>query len=318
MAVLSYAPPSLVGRPGIQFFNQKSVDFAQGALWRRMDFLVTVVAGTPTYANPNGALATTVPSLAGLTVTPNGTASPGLAQATLYGFFTYTTGTVESLPSPEFIISNTAGFRASVNVSATVGVPAGATGYNLYVGVREGVEWQQNPILGTPVALGTVTTLVYPLANSVGANRAATNAIGTAAAPLLGLANDDFDVYYSPGGTSFSSRSPFGVDVTAPPAGFPEQYRAKVTALSGGQLIEISLLQPWTGQLYQQAGINFQAATGTAGGCFVADTSQSNKILTILDKVQGPTNSAYEDVGVNSDTGARVICSINSTAVLAF
>jgi hypothetical protein len=158
---------------------------------------------------------------------------------------------------------------------------------------------------------------VYPLANSVGANRASTNSAGTATAPLLGLANDDYDIYYTQ--NLFTSRAPFGVDVSGPPMGFPEQYRAKVTALSGGQLIEIALLQPWTGQTFAQAGLNYQAAAaGTSGGCFIADTSQTNKILTIIDKVQGPINPGYEDVGQNSDIGARVVCSINNNAVLAF
>jgi hypothetical protein len=236
----------------------------------------------------------------------------------LYAFFTYTIGSVESLPSPEFTVTNTAGYRAAVNISSTVGVPAGATGYNIYVGTREGVEWQQNPTLGTPVALGTKTTLVYPLANSVGANRASTNSVGTSTAPLLGLANDDYDVFYSQGNAVFNNRAPFGVDVSGPPMGFPEQYRAKITALSGGQQFEMSLYQPWTGQLYQPAGIQYIPFSGGSGGCFVADTSQSNKILTIIDKVQGPTNPAYDDVGVNSDTGARVICQINGTGVWAF
>lgn len=290
----------------------------QGAVWRRMDFLISVLSGTIAYPNPNGALATVVPTLAGLTVNQSDTASAGLLGQQLWGFFTYTTAGVESQPSPEFLITNNYGYRASVNVSSTVGVPSGATGYNLYVGTREGIEWQQNPTVGTPVALGTKTTLVYPLANSIGANRAATNAVGTATAPLLGLANDDFDVFYSPGNSIFSNRSPFGVDASAPPVGFPEQYRAKVTALSAGQAFEISLLQPWTGQLFAQAGINYQAASGGTAGCFVADTSQSNKILTIIDKVQGPQNPAYDDVGTYSDTGARVIAQINSNGVWAF
>ncbi len=280
-----------------------------------MDFLALTTRGTIVYPNPNGALATTVPTLAGVSVISNYLASAGTATTALFGFITYTTGTVESLPSPEFLITNTNNYQAGVNVSATVGVPTGATGYNLYIGFREGIEWQQNPTIGTPIALGTTTTTYPGLINAIGATRAATNFIGTAANPMLGLANDDFDVRFTAGPIFAANTQPFGADVTGPPMGFAEQYRSKVTALSGGQLIEMSLLQPWTGQLFAGAGLNYNVASG----CFVADTSQANKPLTIVDKVQGPINPAYEDVGVNSDTGARVIVSINTTTnVLAF
>jgi len=303
-STLAILPPSLIGKPGIQAFNIKGAFEAQGADFRRGDFLQNVVTGTLTQPAPTGALAAVVPTVAPVIVA-NGTALTGAAKTVYVAYYTYEASGTESLPSAEFFVVNTPGFEATVTVPAA-GAPAAATGFNLYVGLYTGTEQQQV----ATTALGSAATVPIPLTNYAGANRAATNATTN----IFGLAVDDFDVYYQNGTAySFSNRSPFGADVSGPPMGFYEQYQTKVIALSGGQQFVMSLLQAWTpALLYTTCGIVYETAYNT----FAADTTQSNKILTIQGKVQGTTNPQFDDVGANFDTGARVIVAVTTTSAL--
>jgi hypothetical protein len=304
VAVLTYYPPSLVGKGGIQFFNMASGFEAQNAAFRRGDFLVNSTTGSITSPSPTGSLATTVPTQLPV-VTPNNASSTNNSVQTLYAYHTYYGSGTESLPSAEFTIVNNVGYAAAVSVASS-GAPSAATGWNLYVGLVPGGEWQQL----TNQSFGPNVAIPYPLTNSVGWNRGATNL----STNLVGIAVDDFDVQFHSGpAASFKNTSPFGADVSGPPMGFYEQYQTKVYTLGGGQRFEISLVQAWyPGLLYSTCGLQYN----TAAGCFVADTSQSNKILTIVDKVQGAYNPTYASEGTVGDTGARVVCAVTTSSAL--
>jgi hypothetical protein len=96
--------------------------------------------------------------------------------------------------------------------------------------------------------------------------------------------------------------------------GFLEQCQTKYYALPMSQRFEMSLVQAWyPSLLYTTCGVAYNAAANT----FVADTSQSNKILTIVDKAQGPTSAVWGDnLGGVGDIGARVIVSVTTATAL--
>lgn len=293
--------PSLVGKPGISFYDMSAGLPAQNALWRRGDILAQVTTGTLTNPNPNGSLATDVPTAA---VTIGSTASAGAPAQFYYAFYTYIgSSSIESLPSAEFPVAVAAGTKGTITVPSA-GAPSGATDFALYVGLVPGGEWQQ--VAST--ALGSAATIPYPLTNSVGLNRAATDA----SANIAGLALDDFDVTYAPtppNAAQVSNRSIFGVDMTAPPVGYLEQYEGFFVK-AGNQTFEMSLLQPYYTSLLQTTAGLYYSSTYNA---FAVDTSQSNKILTIVGKSYGSQNPNYgEPLGNVGDSGARVLVRFNS------
>jgi len=304
LAALQYTNPGLVATPGIQAFRVMSVLKAQNAVFRRGDFLQNVTTGSIVFPSPQGSMATTTPTAA---VTTGTTTSSGAPAQFYYYYYTYTGSSNESLPSAEGTIYVPAGYEGTITVPSA-GAPAAATGWSLYVGLVQGNEWQQ--VTGT--GLGSAATIPYPLTNSIGANRAANDAHTN----ILGLAVDDYDVYYAPnqGSPGTSNRSPFGIDVTAPPSGFLEQYQAKVWLLSAGQRFEMSVLQPYPVAQFGTFGLLYESTGGA--NAFVADNTQTDKPLTYVGKVQGPTNPTYDSVGTNGDTGWRGIFTIASTAVL--
>jgi hypothetical protein len=283
----------------------QSVFPTQNAIFRRGDFLQNITTGTLTQPAPTGTLATVTPSVSP-TIVNSGVVLATATKQVYFAYYTYQGTATESLPSAEFLIVNSNGYQATVTVPAA-GAPAAATGFNLYVGLVSGGEYQQ--VAAT--ALGSAATVPVPLTNVAGANRAATNA----STNIFGLAVDDYDVTYSNSvAANFTNRAPFGADVSGPPMGFYEQYQTKVIPLSAGLQFEMSLLQAWTPALaFTTVGISYQTAYNT----FAADNTQSNKILTIQGKVQGPnTNPNFEDVGGLLDTGARVIVAVTTTSAL--
>ena len=310
MAVLTPVPISIFGLPnGGEYLHQGTVFPAPGAVYSRGDILALVTTGTITNPAPSGAtLAKFVPSSLPV-VNSSASASAANPAQTLYGFYVLTdsSGNLQSLPSPEFVINVTAGFTASVTVPADSNYPAAATNFNTYVGILPGQEWQQ--VSGT--ALGSAATVpVYPLTNNLGANRAATNA----SASIIGLAQEQVDVTFAnvagKGAQAGNNlRALFGQDQSGPIGVGYEQYQSYYIDLNN-QLIVISLVQPYYGSLINStAGLLYN----TTYQCFQADNSQSNKILTIVGKFGQPNaNPGFDPVGGPGDTNALVICQFNS------
>jgi hypothetical protein len=308
---LAILPPSLIARAGVQSYNLGSVFEAPGAIFRRGDFLQKVTTGTITNVAPTGSISAVVPTAAP-TVSSTGSAVSGTPITYYYAYYTYTNsgGSIESQPSPEFLIVNASGYKATVTVPVA-GSPAAGQYFNLYVGLYPGTEVQQ--VAAT--ALGSAATVPVPLTNSVGANRLTAGGTAVSAATVFGLAVDDYDVTYAPKSpVQFDNRSPFGIDTSTPPLGSYEQYQTKVVPLSAGLQFEMSLLQAWTpGLLYTTCGVSYQTAYNT----FAADNTASTAFLTIQGKVGGNTfNPTYDDQGGFLDTGARVIVSVTTTSVL--
>ena len=304
MATLQYTNPGLVATPGIQAFRVMSVLKAQSAVFRRGDLLKNVTTGTITFPSPQGSMAAIALTAA---VTTGTTSSSGAPAQFYYYYYTYAASIERiTLPSAEGSYLRCGWPGGDHHGSHSRGSRGGNVVDPVRWPRRRTVEWQQ--VTGT--SLGSAATIPYPLTNSVGANRCATNDNSN----ILGIAVDDYDVYYAPnnGSAGTSNRSPFGMDVTTPPSGFLEQYQAKVWLISNGQRFEMSVVQPYPVAQFGTLGINYESAVGA----FAADNSQSNKPLTLVGKVQGPTNPTYDSVGTNGDIGWRGIFTIASSAVL--
>lgn len=309
MAALTLVPPSLVGQPGAnQPFNLDFISASPYAVFRRMDILAQATTGSLTNPNPNGSISAIVPpAITSSIVAPTVTGSSAAARFIM--FYTYVgAGSIESQPSPEYVLTLAAGTTYTLTVP-TAGAPAAATDFNTYIGVISGGEFQQ--VAGT--ALGSAATIPNPLTNYNGVIQAATNA----SANIVGFAESDYDVTYAPRagatGPGYSNRDLFGIDATQPPLGYLEQYQASYYKLNANQqLFEASLVQGWYPSLI---GTTAGILLSTAASCHAVDTSQSNKIITIVGKVQGPDNVAYGSVGDVGDTGARIICRFNSGTI---
>ena len=231
-------------------------------------------------------------------VTVTASASASAPAQTYFCIVTYTntSGSNESLSSQEFIIYCPAGLLPSVNV-ASAGAPTGAATFALYVGLYPGYEALQQASKYT-TSLGTAFQIPNPLTNSQGLARAATNA----SANIVGIAADDSNAlfYNGVGGSGvIGNQSLFGATMTQQPLAANDAFLNLVYKLQA-QVIEISLVQAWNPMLAggAVAGLLLDPTTGF----FVADTSQSNKVLNILGFVNGPS-SVQGGVGL---TGSRV------------
>jgi len=309
VATLAFVEPNYVGNAGFTSPIVQTYVPAQLAAFRRGDLLQLITTGTiqappATTSGGTGALA----GVAGPTasaVTFSTTASAGAAAQTYFYVFTYanSAGTTESAPSQEFIYSVPAGYKPTVTVSAT-GAPSGATNYQVYTSVLPQQEVLQNTYTA-PTALGTAYTVTVPLANNIGVNRGSTNMNTNIAGMAI---NSSAAVYYSGPGGSFSvnEQSPLGATNSYPPLEPAEIFMIPVIKLSYGTTLEMSLRQP----LYQPvfgnatAGLYLDPITGF----WVADTSQSNKVLNILQASPG-VPSIQGNVG---DIGARVRVQFNA------
>ena len=323
MPTTPYVAPQLVGVgaqgmspqivPGVA--NQNS----QGtfAVWRRGDILSTVVTGT--IVAPSGGASsggTSLAAVAGPALAPGqgvfnivspatsivsgavtvAAASVTAAPAnTYYCIVTYTntSGANESLSSQEFIITSPAGLSPTVNV-ASASAPNGAATFALYVGLYPGYEGLQQASKYT-TALGTAFQIPNPLTNCVGLSRAVTNQ----SANIFGMAVDDSNALFYNQLGSVGNSSLFGVTMTQPPLTAADAYNNLVYKLQS-QTLEMSLVQPWNQALVgaNMAGILLDPTTGF----FVADTSQSNKVLNILQQAVGP-QTFQGGVGI---TGTRI------------
>jgi len=306
---LTPVPVSIYGLPaGGEYLNQRTTFPAPGAIWNRGDILALKTTGTITNPAPSGTNYATFTPTTVPTVTSNGTTSAGNPAQTLYAFYTLTDGvTGETLPSAEFIINVAAGYEAYVNVPADGHYPSGLTDFNLYVGILPGGEWQQ--VAGTTLG-SNATVPPYPLTNNIGANRAATNASGS----IIGYAVNNVAVTFAnrPGDGAQAGnnyRAIFGQDQSGPIGVGYEQYKGYYIDLSNVSIV-ISLVQT-----YYDSVINSTAGLyyNTTYQCFQADTSQSNKILTITGKFGQPNvNESFDPVGTQGDTNALVIARFNS------
>jgi len=309
MATITLVPPSLIGTQGQeQPFNLDYISASPYAIFRRMDILAQATTGSLTNPNPNGSISTVVPpAITSSIVAPTVTGSSAAARYIM--FYTYVGGgSIESQPSPEYVLNLAAGTTYTLTVPSA-GAPAAATTFNTYIGTVSGGEFQQ--VSGT--TLGSAASIPNPLTNYNGVIQAATNA----SANIVGFAESDYDVTYAPRagspGPGYSNRDLFGIDATQPPLGYLEQYQVGYYRVSANQqLFEASLVQGWYASLIgTTAGIKYD----TTANCHAIDTSQSNKIVTIVGKVQGPDNTTYGSVGDVGDTGARIICKFNSGTI---
>jgi len=309
MATLVPVPASILGLPaGGEYLNQKTTFPQPGALWSRGDILALKTTGSITNPAPSGTnyaafTPTTLP-----TVNPAASSSSANPAETLYGFYTLTDpGTGETLPSAEFVINVTSGFTATVTVPADGNYPAGLTKFNLYVGIVPGGEWQQ--VAGT--TLGSAATVpAYPLTNNIGANRASTNASGS----IIGYAvNANAVTFANLAGNGAQAgnnlRAIFGQDQSGPTGVGYEQYQGYYIDLSNVTLV-MSLVQGYyPSVLNSTAGLFYN----TTYQCFQADTSQSNKILTITGKFGQPNvNQGFDPVGTIGDVNALVTVRFNA------
>jgi hypothetical protein len=287
-------------------------------VWRRGDILVNTPVGnivTPSGGASSGgtSLATTAgPALAagqgvftliststsitsGAVTVTAATSANNPAQ-TYYCIVTYTntTGSNESLSSQEFIIQCPAGLAPQVTV-ASASAPTGAATFALYVGLYPGYEALQQATKYT-TSLGTAFTIPAPqLTNSIGLSRAATNA----SAAMFGMAVDDSNALFYNSIGNVGNQSLFGVTMTQPPLTAADAYNNLVYKLQS-QTLEMNLVQPFYPSVIggAVAGLLLDPTTGF----FVADTSQSNKVLNILQAAVGP--QGFEGgVGI---TGTRV------------
>lgn len=305
---LNYCRPALVDG-----YNQGSPVVARAytiplftgvaaAQFRAGDFLILSTAGTLVYpaAPANWAVGiqpSVVPTVA---YTVTGTTNA----RTLYYFYTYTDGTYETLPSPWFTLPMPQGNTATITVPTT-GAPASATDFYIYVGYNPYQAWQQ----ASETALGSAAAV--PTGNALTNYQGAVRSGNDPSANILGLALDDYDILFTnigqaTGAGTFSNALLFGPDMTSLD---PEQYQVKFAKMGGSpsQRFVISCLQPTPG-LYSTAGLVYSATQEV----FYLDTSQSNKIVTIVDIDDNLDNwpaSQPFDTGL---AGAQVIAAFNS------
>lgn len=311
MATLTYREPTYVGSGNIREPRIFMISPGQNAAWRRGDILITSTTGSITSPpNPgSGSLSGLAgPPLSAITV--GSSASSGAPAATYYTQVTYAaTGPLESLPSVIVPINVAAGFLPTVIVSAT-GAPAAATGFRVYMGLLPtNIANQSATAAGT--TLGSTFTAANPLTNSIGAQRAATNA----STGILGMAAcASNETYFDGYGGSFTAGTPgsrLGSTNTIDPLTPTEAPNGYVVGLGQGTLIEMNLNSASGAFSYNLVGTTAGITLDATTGWFTVDSTQSNKVVTIVDHRPGvyigPTAQ-----GNPGDLGARVIVEFTS------
>jgi len=308
VATLSYYEPFLASGGDYTSFPQVAYIPLQNSAWRRGSFMTYTTTGTivtpPGTGGGTGALLGVAgPAASAVTI---GSATVANAPGgTYYIVVTYAATGAESGPSQEFIANVLPGNMPTVNVAAA-GAPSGATSYNYYVGLYPATEVKQN---GAIVTLGTATTTPNPLTNNAGINQAATNV-----ATVYGLAvNSSLATFYSGPGGSFqvNEHALFGATNSAPPLTPAETYLGYVVKLFPYLPVEISLnvaSGAWSPMLIgTQVGLTLDATTGF----FTADSTQSNKVATIVANADGD----FRTLGQVGDYGKRVLINFLASAV---
>lgn len=325
MATYNFYEPQRAGIASLPSPIELGYYAAQGATFKRGDFLQLITTGTITNANPNGSISTSVgptsvqvnlistsTSVVTGPVTISAATSAGAPAITYYVFLTYQgAANIEGVPGQEFIINCNAGLVPTITVT-NVGSPANSTGTGVYVGLFPGGEVQQ-----AVTAFASTTTLTYPLANNIGVNRSVTNP----STNIVGFAlNSSLALMFTGTGGSFNvnEAGQFGSTMNLAPLTPTEQLLNYVDKLQGFYCFEISLKQPWFPSLQ---GTTFGLTLDAATGIWVADTSAGNKICTILQPASGvnvqPFGQPVPVVGGNpGDIGLRVIGYVSTASAL--
>lgn len=312
---LTYTEPKFVASPNIREPRIFLVNMAQGAAFRRSDLVVLSTTGTittPPGASSGSTYGTTTAGPAASAVTIVNHATSGAPAATYYIVVTYTLTSNESAPSQMFIQNCPPGYTPGITVSST-GEPAGTTNFAAYVGLLPNYLSLQQATK-TTTATGSQFNVAYPLTNSQGANEGATNL----SSGILGIAaHASNETYFDGYGGSFTAGNPgsrLGSTNTIAPLTPTEAPLAYVIGLGGGQLYEFNLntasgaFSPYL--IGTTAGMTLDSTTGW----WTVDTSQSNKIVTIVDARPGvyigPTAQSSSD-----NLGTRVIVEFSSSAL---
>ncbi|MGH7745839.1 MAG: hypothetical protein ACREQ5_13815, partial [Candidatus Dormibacteria bacterium] len=298
---LNYYEPQAVGAASQESFQITPYLVLPNVPFRRGDLMKSSTTGvfvTPP-ANGTGALAG-VAGPAASAITLGSAASAGAPAGTTYVIVTYAASTAESLPSQEYIVNAAVNTVATVNVAAA-GAPAGATSYNVYASFVPGYEAKQNAAI---VALGTATTLTYPLANYAGLQEAGTGAV----AGIVGMALADSNAMFwqSPG--AVGNTSAFGVFVSVNRLQTTDAYLQYVMKLQGVSL-EMSLSNSVTlspALVGTSTGITYDPTSNF----YIADPSQAAAGV-IQAVAQGP--SQY--TGSLGGGGGRVVVLFNPGAL---
>jgi hypothetical protein len=304
---LNYCRPSLVDGPnqGSPYVGRAypvpAFTGVTAAQFRAGDFLSLVTVGTLTYPAPSGWGATVQPTaVPTVAYTVTGSAPARV----LYYYYTYTDGTYESLPSPWYTLVMPSGTTATITVP-TAGAPASATEFNTYIGYNPYQAWQQ--VAGTALGSAAAVPTGAALTNYSGAERSPNNP----SASILGLSLDDYDILYTnlnqaTGAATYTNQLLFGPDMTSLD---PEQYQCKFAKMTFSQRFVISVLQPWSAGLqYTTAGLVYS----TTQHVFYLDTSQSNKIVTIVDQDDNLDNWPASEPFDTGLVGAQVIGAFNA------
>ena len=315
MATIPYREPVFVGNPRHVEPYPVLVNPAQNAVWRRGDILVEATTGAIVLPQSNGAgTGTGIAGPTSAVITATTSASAGAPAATYFVQVAYnvTNHTNESIPSALFEINCPPGFLPSVNVAAA-GAPFSATNYQVYMGLLPTYLANQNGAAGT--ALGTPFVAANPLADYAGAQRGATNLNTNVLGMAICASNENyFDGY----GGSFTAGNPgsrLGSTNTIDPLTPTEAPLGYVIALGAGTQIEMNLNTASGGFSPLLIGTTAGLTLDAASGWFTADTSQSNKILTIVGYRPGvyigPTAQ-----GNPGDLGARVVVQFTTASAL--
>ena len=151
--------------------------------------------------------------------------------------------------------------------------------------------------IGTATKRGDIGVLAAGVVNKAAAN---------AASGVVGLIQfGSVDIYYNSSATDVTL---FGVSTANTALMSSEPANVHLIAAHNFQPFEISLIQAWSPSTQLGAaiaGINIDGTTGF----FVADTTQTNKILNVIGAVDGPTR------GTVGDTFKRVIVTFTAASV---
>jgi hypothetical protein len=308
-----YVMPRVFGTPGINSPTLANYQKAQNAAFKAGDFLALVTTGTIVNPNPNGSIAAApgpiMPNVIGSPVTITNVATANAVAATYYIILTYVgAGSIESLPSVEYLFSSPAGFTPNIVVTA-VGSPVGSTGTGTYIGLVPGSEAQQAASTNFTVAYHQAITL----ANYQGVNQATTNQ----AANIVGLALHGSAAVWATGvggsSTAGGNANILGVTANPPPIGDPGNFGVVVVKLLASQPLVLSLVQPYYNNI-TSVGLLLD----TVSGKFVADSSQSNKIFTIttaLDLIDTSNSSGGVNIPGVGVAGRQVLGFFNSGVI---
>lgn len=299
ISTIPYRAPQLIATPGIDSFTPIPGIIGYTAAWKEADFTTYTAGNAAKLVNPTGGLASSPGPVLGSTLLITATASAGAPGGSYYIVATYTATGQESQPSQETLFSVPAGFVPQVEV-VSAGAPGAATNFAAYAALFAGGEALQQASK-TTTALDATFNIPNALINQFGFQRSAT---GDSAKLAIAM-HDSAEIYvkgYGGGNTAGGPNNILGVAGNPSPFASNFQTQGLFYGLRNGQLVEMSLVQPFSfGLLGAAVGLTLDATTNQ----FVADTGQT-QIGTIEYFVDG----APSDVGGEFATGTRVAVSI--------